>query len=76
MIPWAVNHQAPLSMEFSRLEYWSGFIFPSPGDLSDPGIEPGSTALQANSLPSEAPEKQITYFVYTFIISSLNINML
>ena len=42
-------------MEFSRQEYWSGLLFPSPGDLPDPGIEPGSPALQADSLPSEPP---------------------
>ena len=40
--PWTVAHQAPPSMEFSRQEYWSGLPFPSPGDLPDPGIEPGS----------------------------------
>jgi len=38
--PWTVAHQAPLSMEFSRQEYWSGLPFPSPGDLTDPEIEP------------------------------------
>ena len=43
----------PLSMEFSRQEYWSGLPFPSPEDLPDPGIEPGSPVLQADSLPSE-----------------------
>ena len=48
-----VAHQAPLSMEFSRQEYWSGLPFPTPGDLPDPGIEPGSPALQADSLLSE-----------------------
>ena len=37
--PWTVARQAPLSMEFSRQEYWSGLLFPSPGDLLDPGIE-------------------------------------
>ena len=52
--PW-VAHQAPLPMEFSRQEYWSGFPFPSPGDLPDPGIELGSPALQADSLPSKPP---------------------
>jgi len=40
-------------MEFSRQEYWSGLLFPSPRDLPDPGIEPGSLTLQADSLPSE-----------------------
>ena len=51
--PWAVAHQAILSMEFSRSEFWSGLPFPSSGDLSDPGIEPKSPALQGDSLPSE-----------------------
>ena len=44
-IPWTVAHQASQSMGFSRHEYWSGLPFPSPGDLPDPGIEPGSSAL-------------------------------
>ena len=48
--------QAPLSMEFSRQEYWSGLPFLSSGDLPNPGIEPGSPALQANALPSEPGE--------------------
>ena len=43
--PWTVAYQASLSMGFSRQEYWSGVPFPSPGDLPDPGIEPGSPAL-------------------------------
>ena len=51
--PWTVAHQAPPSMEFSRQEYWSGLPFPSPGDLPDPGIKPGSPALQADALLSE-----------------------
>ena len=45
------------SMEFSRQEYWSGWPFPSPGDLPDPGIEPRSPAMQVDSLPSEPPGK-------------------
>ena len=49
--PWTVAFQAPLSMGFSRQQYWSGLPFPSPGDLPDPGIEPRSPALQADSLP-------------------------
>ena len=57
---WTVAHQAPLSMEFSRQEYWSGLPFPSPGDLPDPGIEPGSPALQADSLPTKLQGK-VTY---------------
>ena len=55
--PWTIALQAPLSMEFSRQEYWSGLPCPSPGDLSRPGIKPGSPALQADSLPSEPPGK-------------------
>ena len=51
-IPWTVAHQAPLSMGFSRQEYWSGLPFPAPGDLPDPGIEPMSLAWQADSLLS------------------------
>ena len=46
--PWTVAHQAPLSMGFSRQEYWSGVPFPSPEDLPDPGIEPKSPVLQAD----------------------------
>ena len=53
--PWTVAHQASPSMEFSRHEYWSGLPIPSPGDLPDPGIEPRSPALQADTLPSELP---------------------
>ena len=51
--PWTVAQQAPLSMEFSRQEYWSELPFPSPGDLPNPGTEPRSPALQAVSSPSE-----------------------
>ena len=52
-----VAHQAPPSMEFSMQEYWSGFPFPSPEDLPDLEIEPGSAALRADDLPSEPPGK-------------------
>ena len=54
-----VAHQVPLSMEFSRREYWSGLPFPPPGDLSDPGMEHGFPALQADSLPSQPPTCQL-----------------
>ena len=58
--PWTVARQAPLSMGFSRQEYWSGLPFPSPGvGIPDPGIEPTSPALQVNSLPSEPPRKPV-----------------
>ena len=54
---WTVTYQAPLSMGSSRQEYWSGLPFPSPGDHPDPGIEPGSPALQADVLTSEPAGK-------------------
>ena len=66
-------------MEFSRLEYWSREPFPSPGDLPNPGIKPGSPTLQADSLPSEhqgSPIEGKHYakcFVYSFV---LNLNLL
>ena len=55
--PWTVVCQDPLSMGFSGQEYWSGLPFPSPGDLPNPGIEPRSPALQADSLPIQLPGK-------------------
>ena len=61
--PWTVTHQVPLSMEFSRLEYWTGLPFPFPGDLSKPAIELKSPTLQADSFPSEPPENMLgNYF--------------
>jgi len=51
--PWTVAPQVPLPMGFSRQEYWSGLPFPSPGDISKPGIKAGSPTLQADSLPTE-----------------------
>ena len=66
--PSTVACQAPLSMEFSRQEYWSGLPCPSPGDLSNPEIKSGSPALQADSLPSEPPRKprhsRLKYKIY------------
>ena len=66
--PWTVAYLAPLSMGFSRQEYWSGLPFPSPGDLPDPGIEPGSPALQTDALPSEPPGKYGEPLLLVFII--------
>ena len=57
--PWTVVREAPLSMEFSRQEYWSGWSFPSPGDLPDPEIEPRSPTQQADSLLSEPQGKLV-----------------
>ena len=59
MTPWTVAHQASLSMEYSRQVYCSGLLFPSPGDLPNPGIKPRSRALQADSLLSEPPGKLV-----------------
>ena len=58
--PWTIASQSPSSMEFSRQEYWSGLPFPSPGDLPNPGIEPRSPALPADTLPSGPPGKRWT----------------
>ena len=60
--PWTITHQAPLSMGFSRQEYWSQVPFPSLGDLPDPGIEPRFPALQADALTSEPPGKPTTLY--------------
>ena len=69
-------HQAPPSMGFSRQGYWSGLPFPSPGDLPDPGIEPGSPTLQADALPSEPPGNPISsksllniYCIFSILVS-------
>ena len=56
--PWTAAYQASLSMGFSKQKYWSGLPFPSPPDLPNPGILPGSPELQADSFPSEPPGKK------------------
>ena len=56
---WTVTYQTPLSVAFSRQEYWSGLPFSSPGDLPNPEIEPGSPALQADLLLTEIGEKPL-----------------
>ena len=58
-ILWTVARQVPLSMGFSRQEHWRGLPCPPPGDLPDPGTEPESPALQADSLPTEPPGKSL-----------------
>ena len=76
------SHQASLCMGFSRQEYWSGLLFPSPGDLPNPGIKLGSPALQADSLPSKLqgssypfinPGNCCVLYLHTFIISKCHI---
>ena len=58
---WTIAHRAPLSMEFSRQEYWSGLPLPCLGDLPNPGIICRFPALQADSLPFEPPGKPTSY---------------
>ena len=62
MTPRTVAHQAPLSVGFSTQQYWNGLPFPSPEDLPNPGIEPGSPALQADSLVSEPQGRSLGSF--------------
>ena len=57
--PQTIAHQAPLSMGFFRQEYWSGLPFPFPGELTDPGIKPGSPVIWADALQSEPPGKPL-----------------
>ena len=57
--PWTAAYKAPLSMEFSRQENWSGLPFPSPGDLPDPGIKPESLELQVDTSPPEPSGKPL-----------------
>ena len=72
MTPWTVTHQAPLSMGLSRQEYWSGLPFPSSDDLPNPGVKPGSPALQMDSSPSEPPGKPISHDHKTNIPNIVN----
>ena len=66
-----VAHQVPLSMEFSRLEYWSGLPFLSPRDLLNPGVKPGSPALQVDSSLSEPPGKTTPELTWKFAVATL-----
>ena len=68
--PWTVAYQAPPSMGFSIQEYWSELPFPSPEDLPDPEIEPRSSTLQEEALPSEPLGKPLVFFIKPLPISS------
>ena len=70
MIPWTVSCQAPLSMGFSRQEYWNGVPFPPPGALPDPGIKPRSPALQADSLLTVVQGKPLSVYTTSLLIAS------
>ena len=65
---WAVSYPAPLSMEFSKQEYWSGLPFFSPGYLPNLGIESGSSALRADSLSSEPPGKPRHFGIMSYVL--------
>ena len=68
MTPWTVACQAPLSMGFSRQEYWSGLPFPSPGDFPNPGIETESAAFASESFTTEPPVIVLYLFCLFFIL--------
>ena len=70
VIPWIVAYLAPPSMGISKQQYWSGLPFPFPGNLPDPGIEPMSPALQADTLLSKTPRKPMLIYIYTHTYSN------
>ena len=67
--PWTASRQAPLSMGFSRQEYWSGLLFTSPGNLPNPGVEPRSPSLQLDSLRTKPPGKLslLNFLLHSFL---------
>ena len=74
--PWAVASEAPLSVGFSRREYWSGLPFPSPGDLPNPGIKSRFPTQQADSLPTEQWGKPYSYYILTTVAVKNEYNLL
>ena len=73
--PWTAAYQAPPSMGFSRQEYWSGVPCPSPGCLPDLGSEPGSLALQADSLPSKPPVYEYVQYIFLWVVYSVQYHL-
>ena len=73
--PWTVACQVPLSMGFSRQENWSGLPFPSPGDLSDPGMEPMSPALAGKFFTSESPGKPLVIILVSWLVCLQQIHL-
>ena len=71
VILWTIARHVPLSMGFSRQEYWSGLLFPSPGDPPDPGIEPRSPALQADDQLSYQGSPQCFYTQSKIILKNI-----
>ena len=74
-VSWTVVCQAPLSMEFSRQQYWSGVTFPPPGDLPNPGIALVSPALAADSLQLAPPGKPLYLLTYIFLFIYTSIKL-
>ena len=70
--PWTIACQAPLSMEFSQEEYWSGLPFPFPGDLPIPGIKPTSPALAGRFFTTESPGKQIGIYLKLLLVTAFS----
>ena len=68
--PWTIARQAPLSMEYSRQEYWSGLTIPFPGDLPDPRIEPKSPTLAGGFFTNEPPGKHSAFLLWFELASS------
>ena len=66
--PWTVAHQASLSMDFSRQKYWSGLLFPPPGDLPNPGIKPISPALAGRFFITEPPGKLVLIYRCMYLV--------
>ena len=75
MTQWTVTCQAPLSMEFSRQEYWSRLPFPSSGDLPDPRVKPKSSELEADYLPSEQPGKIVKTMHINNLVTDLSVGI-
>ena len=65
---WTVAHKAPLSMGFPRQEYWTGLLFPSPGALPEPGMEPMSPALAGGFFITAPPGKPLHIFNYVYML--------
>ena len=76
--PWTVAHQAPPSMGFSRQEYWSGLPFPTPGELSDPGMEPtslASPALAGGFFTTEPSGQPLKCTLFILLLSGTEFNL-
>ena len=73
--PWTVDRQAPVFLGFPRQEYWSGLPFRSPGDLSNPGIQPGSSALAGRFFTTRATREATCIYIYIYIDIDIDIDI-